>query len=606
MANFDQDHGVIAQLINLPEDDAGRRFLAALMASLGLNAAAIIAVNVVSQLHSDLGKEKPRLNANVVDLVFDDPKQIQPEVKPQPEPTPKPTPRPKVKRINKLNKLKVRRNKVRPPVKIKQEKPRPQPTPKPEEPNPEPTPEPTKPEVQPEPKPVKPTVKNTATERVASNQQATTAANNTARSTNLAPGSVGQPTLNPSTAARIAANAGTALRSGEVSTSVSATTAGRGVPTNGGASLATGGFRSSVAATNERSESANVASTGGGATSLYRPTDIVRRSNVSGATGGAVRGGSSGFSTATGNAALASISAPSFVGRRGPAIGNTSLTSDNKAVLTSVMTDEGRANSGLATIQGARGTVATSVAVGQTGVSGQSAGRAGVGGGRHIGGSSEAVASISGLGGTSGARGPVTGAGRLADSLGGRGNVGEASEGSGRGTGVAGAGNASGAAGTAGKLGGGGGGPRTVAGVAGGGGGGGASVRAGGAEDAKVEAKNGPTEEKKPTNTGNKDVVKAGSGDGTKLNQDAEPIFEPLPELTAEMKKRPFNANIRVRVTVDADGSHEEELTQGTGDSEIDALVIKTMRRWKWRPAYRDGEKVKTTRPYRFRININD
>ena len=72
------------------------------------------------------------------------------------------------------------------------------------------------------------------------------------------------------------------------------------------------------------------------------------------------------------------------------------------------------------------------------------------------------------------------------------------------------------------------------------------------------------------------------------------------------MKKRQINANLRVRVTVEADGSHDEELVQGSGDDEIDALILKTMRRWKWRPAYRDGEKASQTLTFRYRINIKD
>jgi TonB family protein len=100
------------------------------------------------------------------------------------------------------------------------------------------------------------------------------------------------------------------------------------------------------------------------------------------------------------------------------------------------------------------------------------------------------------------------------------------------------------------------------------------------------------------------DVKRA--GDITKINKDAERTSDPAPELTAEMKKRSFNANLRVRVTVNADGSHEEELIQGSGDSEIDALVLKTMRRWKWRPALRDGEKVTNSQTFRYKISIND
>ena len=92
----------------------------------------------------------------------------------------------------------------------------------------------------------------------------------------------------------------------------------------------------------------------------------------------------------------------------------------------------------------------------------------------------------------------------------------------------------------------------------------------------------------------------------TRTNADANRTSDPAPELTDAMKKRQINANLRVRVTVEADGSHDEELVQGSGDDEIDALVLRTLHRWKWSPAYRDGEKASQTLTFRYRINIKD
>jgi TonB family protein len=71
------------------------------------------------------------------------------------------------------------------------------------------------------------------------------------------------------------------------------------------------------------------------------------------------------------------------------------------------------------------------------------------------------------------------------------------------------------------------------------------------------------------------------------------------------MKKRQFNANLRVQVTIDVDGSHTEKLLRGSGDDEIDQLVLNAMRRWKWRAAYKDGEKSKQVLTFQYKININ-
>ena len=227
-----------------------------------------------------------------------------------------------------------------------------------------------------------------------------------------------------------------------------------------------------------------------------------------------------------------------------------------------------------------------------------------MGGGRNIGSASVGNASVSGAG-PGGSRGPTNGTGRLTDSTT-RGSVSGANEGE-RGSGLsAGNGNAAGAAGGTATRTGGGGGPQGQAGRAGGGGGGGAAARASGGGDAGVETKNENKEEKKPIVKKDGDVVdKKPAGSESKRNEDAEPTFEPTPELTSDMKKRQFKTSVRVRVTIDADGSHDEEIIQGTGDDEIDQLILRTMRRWKWRPAWKDGEKTKSTRPYSFRISID-
>ena len=111
-------------------------------------------------------------------------------------------------------------------------------------------------------------------------------------------------------------------------------------------------------------------------------------------------------------------------------------------------------------------------------------------------------------------------------------------------------------------------------------------IRVSSSSDVRVEAR---------TNTGN-DADKPKS---------AEPTSQPDVVLPAELKKRQFTGRIVVEVTVDVDGSHEETLIQGSGDAEIDKVVMQALRGWKWRPAYRDGEKVKSTKKFQYNIRIN-
>ena len=382
----DLDHGVIAQLINIPEDNAGKRFLASLLASLGINAVAMVGINIANLLHEDAEGPPATIVAKPVDLAFDEPALIKPETKPTPAPTPKPerakpSPKPEVKKPE-IKKPEVKKPEPT-PVPDKQTPTAEKPTPEPQ-PSPEPTAE-TKPETKPA---VKPTVRTTATERRQPTElQQANATSATSTST------TSQTTLNTSTStqntavARSATSARDATQASEVSAALSASTATKSTqPTRALGGLATS-TRVNVSASSERANADPILVGGGNnpaVAAAYRPSVIARSSGVSGSSGGAVRGGSSGYSaSASGSVSAATISAPSYVGRRGPAIGNTSLAAESKAVLTSAMSDDGRANAGLASIQGAKGSVATSVALGggRASVSGASSGRAGVGGG---------------------------------------------------------------------------------------------------------------------------------------------------------------------------------------------------------------------------------
>ena len=149
---------------------------------------------------------------------------------------------------------------------------------------------------------------------------------------------------------------------------------------------------------------------------------------------------------------------------------------------------------------------------------------------------------------------------------------------------------------------GGGGGPQGQAGRAGSGGSGGSAAQASEGGTARVDTKQ-INNTLLVVNQGA--TVASSSNSPTKRNEDAERTSDPDPELTPEMKKGPLNLNLRVRVTVDTDGSHSEELIQGSGDRDVDQLILKTMRRWKWRPALRDGEKAQQTLTFRYKISIN-
>ncbi|MGC4043341.1 MAG: hypothetical protein QM758_06020 [Armatimonas sp.] len=87
-------------------------------------------------------------------------------------------------------------------------------------------------------------------------------------------------------------------------------------------------------------------------------------------------------------------------------------------------------------------------------------------------------------------------------------------------------------------------------------------------------------------------------------NRVARLISAPYPKLTDEMKQREWNANITICIEIDGDGSHTEEIVTGTGDEEVDALILKTLKRWKWAPVIIGGAPTRQKFRYSFTIPV--
>jgi TonB family protein len=407
------------------------------------------------------------------------------------------------------------------------------------------------------------------------------------------------------------------------SRSATNTRAGSNAPGTTGVNPLAGTGGSNIASATERSTGTGVAGSNFSPTAAPGTSTGATGSTGVGATVGVAKVGTG--ATASGlvsGTAVAAISTPSFVTRRGAAIGNSSVTSNLPSVMTSTLEEGGRANSGFATIQGGEGTVARSVSVGKVAVSD---GGGGGGGGAKVGnsgagarGSAEVGAlaiNTPGGGGTSlvAARGAAGGGGGVSDKFGTGTGVGAASD-AGRGDGTPGARGAgndlrTAAAGAA-RDAGGGGGPAGVGGAAKGVGNGGKGV--GGSAVGKVDLKNDAKEDiyngdtPKPRSDNKTVDATATRGSSQKVNRDAERTYDPDPELSSEMKKREFNTKVEVEITVDVDGSHTERLITDSGFSDIDALVLKAMRRWKWKPSLRDGIPQKQTFKFRYTINVRD
>jgi len=86
---------------------------------------------------------------------------------------------------------------------------------------------------------------------------------------------------------------------------------------------------------------------------------------------------------------------------------------------------------------------------------------------------------------------------------------------------------------------------------------------------------------------------------------DAEPVSQVQPEIPDELKATEFKTFVRVRVLVSADGTPTPSLRTSSGNSQIDGLVLNALRKWKWKPALKDGVPVDSTAYFKFVFEVD-
>lgn len=74
------------------------------------------------------------------------------------------------------------------------------------------------------------------------------------------------------------------------------------------------------------------------------------------------------------------------------------------------------------------------------------------------------------------------------------------------------------------------------------------------------------------------------------------PISRPAPRYPPEALRRNVGGSVRVLATVAQDGSVERlELAEGSGNRDLDRAAMEAVRRWRFRPAMRNGQPVTAT-----------
>ena len=81
-------------------------------------------------------------------------------------------------------------------------------------------------------------------------------------------------------------------------------------------------------------------------------------------------------------------------------------------------------------------------------------------------------------------------------------------------------------------------------------------------------------------------------------------IRQVLPRIPEGLKNDELRASVSVRVEISANGISTYTLRNSSGNPAVDALALKALRRWRWKPALQDGEPVASTQNFKFEFEV--
>lgn len=84
----------------------------------------------------------------------------------------------------------------------------------------------------------------------------------------------------------------------------------------------------------------------------------------------------------------------------------------------------------------------------------------------------------------------------------------------------------------------------------------------------------------------------------------AQVIDSPMPEIPSDYQKEAFKSLLTARFNIAADAKFTVALLDSSGVEEIDKLVLKTLKKWKFKAATLDDKPVASTRKLRIEIEV--
>ncbi len=84
----------------------------------------------------------------------------------------------------------------------------------------------------------------------------------------------------------------------------------------------------------------------------------------------------------------------------------------------------------------------------------------------------------------------------------------------------------------------------------------------------------------------------------------AKVVESPEPEIPSEFQDEAFSSVVTARFRIQSDGSFTVALIERSGNEEIDRIVLKTLRKWKFQAATLDDQPIASTRKIRVEIEV--
>ena len=84
----------------------------------------------------------------------------------------------------------------------------------------------------------------------------------------------------------------------------------------------------------------------------------------------------------------------------------------------------------------------------------------------------------------------------------------------------------------------------------------------------------------------------------------ARAIYKPMPEIPDSLRRRTVDLVAVARFRVTVDGSAQVELTQPTGDPDLNRALVETLKRWRFFPAMQSGKPILSTIDIRIPISV--